>query len=768
MEKQFEHEWQTPQPDGSVVFRTCAWSPPGDHPVGCGVELTVKDGKLIHVEGDESHPITQGRLCVRCLALKDYTYNPERLVHPMKRDPKDRGKADKWERVSWDEAYDIVTEKVADIKERYGAESIVVYGGTGREACMFYYPMAFSVLNTPNLCYAQSGWSCYGPRCSVADYILGAGYPEIDTGYFADRMDNPEYELTKIVVLWGKMPLWSNGDGFFGHSLIDMMKRGTRFICVDPRVTWLGSRKGNMTLQLKPGTDTSLALGLCNVIINEDLYDHDFVDTWCYGFEEFAERCNEYPLELVEKQTWVSADDIRTAARLMATSKPMSIAWGLALDQNVNGVQAGHAILAIEAITGNIDVPGGLTVGDPSVRLGHWCTDSRAYLSDELWSKRIGVDKWPAFAATMASTMPDETLETLETGIPYAPKMGWFNSSNLLSPTCSEQPQRWYRALVKMEYNVAQDLFMNPTIQGLCDLFLPMATFAEHDGFVIPYYMSNNVWLGCMAKALSTGECKSDLEMCWEFGRRITPQAWAKYGNVQEWLDEQLADEDGLPFDWEEFREMGMYFPKMTYRKYEKGMLRNDGKPGFNTVTGKFELYSVLYDAWSEDPMPYYEEPRWSQVSHPELADSYPLMATSGARVPASFHSEHRQIPRLRALNPDPYVEINPVTAEKYGIEDGDWVHVYNMFGRGNWRAQLVPTIDERVVHCQHGWWFPEQDADYPNLYGVFKSNFNMLVPHFCVGNLGFGCPAKGVMVGIRKAESQEDDVFVVENPTEA
>lgn len=758
MEKQFDHEWQTPQPDGSTIFRTCAWSPPGDHPVGCGVELLVKDGKLIHVEGDESHPITQGRLCPRCLALKDYTYDPQRIIYPMKRDPEKRGQADAWEQITWDEAYEIIQEKVADIEKKYGREAIIVYGGTGREACMFYYPMAFSVLNTPNLCYAQSGWSCYGPRSSVADYILGAGYPELDTGYFPDRFDNPNYELTKVVVCWGKMPLWSNGDGFFGHSLIDMMKRGTKIICIDPRITWLGARKGNMTLQLKPGTDASLALGILNVIINEDLYDHDFVENWCYGFDELAERVNEYPLELVEKQTWVPAEEIRAAARIMANNHPMCIQWGLAIDQNKNGVQAGHAILSIMAITGNIDVPGGLTVGDPSCRLGHWCTDSRKYLSDELWSKRIGVDKWPAFAATMASTHPDETLETLETGVPYAPKMAWINSSNFVSATCADQNQRWYKALLPMEYTVATDLYMNPTIQGLADLFLPMTTFAEHDGFVIPYYMSNNVWLGCMAKAFSTGDTKSDLEICYEVGRRVTPHAnWSKYNNVTEWLEEQLDDEPLLPFTWDEFKEMGVYFPPMTYKKYEKGMLRNDGEPGFNTVTGKFELYSVLYDAWGEDPMPYYEEPTYSQVSKPELADEYPLMATSGARVSAFFHSEQRQIAKLRALNPDPIVEINPTTAAKYGIADGDWVQVYNMFGKGNWRARVTPTIDERTIHCQHGWWFPEEEGSAPNLYGVFKSNFNLLIPHFNVGNLGFGCPAKGIMANIRKVASKED-----------
>ena len=274
MEKQFEHEWQTQLDDGSTIFRTCAWSPPGCHPTSCGVEITVKDGKIVHVEGDESQPITNGRLCPRCLALKDYTYHEDRIVHPMKRAKEFRGQSDKWERTTWEEAYDIIEEQVGIIKEKYGAESIAVYGGTGREASMFYWPIAYSVLGTPNVVYPLSGVSCYGPRQMTAAFILGAGYPEIDyAAYFPERFDNPEFELPKYVVCWGKMPLYSNGDGLFGHALIDMMKMGTRFICIDPRITWLGAQPGNLTVQLRPGTDTALALALINTIVEEGLYD---------------------------------------------------------------------------------------------------------------------------------------------------------------------------------------------------------------------------------------------------------------------------------------------------------------------------------------------------------------------------------------------------------------------------------------------------------------------------------------------------------------
>jgi len=288
-----ENQWKKVNSDGSYTVRTCGWSPPGDHPVGCGMKLHIKDGKLVKVEGDPEHPISQGRLCVRCLTLPEYVHHPQRIIYPMKRVGK-RGE-DKWQRISWDEAWDIIVEKIKYFQETYGPESIIVFGGTGREACLYYYPLGFSSIGTPNVCYALSGWSCYGPRCSITDYILGAGYPEIDfAGYYPDRYDNPNYVLPKYIVLWGKNPLMSNPDGFYGHSIIDMMKRGTKLICVDPRIHWLATRAEHV-LQLRPGTDTALALGILNVLINEELYDKEFVENWCYGFEELKERVQEYP-----------------------------------------------------------------------------------------------------------------------------------------------------------------------------------------------------------------------------------------------------------------------------------------------------------------------------------------------------------------------------------------------------------------------------------------------------------------------------------------
>ncbi|MBP2632024.1 MAG: Acetylene hydratase [Firmicutes bacterium] len=747
-------EWQEQLEDGTRIVRTCGWSPPGDHPAGCGMKLHIKDGKLVKVEGDPEHPISQGRLCVRCLSLPDYVYHPDRITHPMKRVGK-HGE-NKWEQITWDEAWDIIVSKVKHYQKNYGNESIVVFGGTGREACLYYYPLGFSSLQTPNVCYPLSGWSCYGPRCAITDYILGAGYPEIDfAGNFPDRYDNPNYKLPKYIMLWGKMPLASNPDGFYGHSLIDMMKRGTKIILIDPRMNWMATRAEHWC-QLRPGTDTALALGLLNVIINENLYDHEFVEQWCYGFDELKERVQEYPVDKVAEITGVSAEKITEVARVFATAKPSAIQWGLAVDENPNGVQLGHAILSIVAITGNLDVPGGLLLGPRAALMGKWRVETRGQMPEELWEKRIGAKEWPALANALATTHPDETLDTLETGKPYELKMGWFNSTQPITATNTAAPQRWHKALQKLEFNVVQDLFMTPTAQAFGDIFLPLPTFAEHDGVVLTHFGRNSIFLGAMNKAFTVGECKSDIEVCIELGRRLYPEHWP-WKTAEEFFTDQLKPELGISFD--DLRHEGLYQPPREYYKYKTGKLREDGEPGFSTVTGLVELKSTLFEQWGDDPLPYYKEPPYSPVSTPELAKEYPLILTTGARKFTSFHSEHRQIEALRDIDPDPMMEINPDTAEKLGIREGDWVMIENQFGKAREKAHLQNGMRPDVVHATHGWWFPERDkgeeAEEPNLYGVWDANINTLIPHKHIGKLGFGAPFKSILCKVYKAEDQ-------------
>lgn len=751
--------------DGVLKVRTCAWSPPGDHPVGCGMFITVKDNKIVKVEGDPDHPVTHGRLCPRCIALDEVVYHKDRLMSPMVRAREDRGK-NAWRKISWDEAYDLLEKKIREIQDTYGAEAIFTLTGTGRESTLYAPVYGPAIMNTPNgaSTYAFSGEACYGPRATITNYLLGAGVPEIDSAqYLPGGYDDPQFEVPKYILVWGKDPLYSNPDGFFGHSIIDLMKRGSRIITIDPRLTWLGSR-AEFHLQLRPGTDAAVGMGLLNVIISEGLYDHDFVEKWCYGFDELAEAVKEWTPERVQEVSWVDAEALVGAARAFATSAPSTATWGVALDQSKASTQGAQCFLALVVICGYLDVPGGVTITKPTSFIGQWRYDMSDTLTDGMAEKHI-VDptgKYRLFntGAAMGGVQGDTLLNWLEgmyKDVPgyYDLRMCWIIGNNPLA-CMADQPKRWYEAMKDLDFIVAQDIFMTPTIMGLCDLVLPLSTFAEHDGLVTPNYGRNQHFIGAMNKAVENPDTKSDLEILIDMGKRMRPEIWEGVDSVDDFFDKLLKDTYGFGLD--DVRAVPVKQASYTYRKYETGDLRDDGEPGFQTITGRVELYSPVLESYDEQPLPYYEEPEYSPVSQPaEVVEKYPLVYTTGGRHISMFHSEHRQIPSLRALHPDALVTINPATAARYGIEDGDWVRVATMFGACVQKARLSEEVNEKMVHLEHAWWYPEQDGEAPNLYGVWKSNVNSLMPHESVGVTGYGAPYKNGICSICKADSLDD-----------
>jgi len=745
---------------GSTVTRTSVWSPPGCHPVGCGLKLHVNDeGKLIRVEGDENHPVTQGRLCPRCIALKDYVYNPDRIIHPMKRAKEDRGQADKWEQITWDEALDIIEERYRTITGEYGRESMVIFTGTGREGGTMA-PFATMTFCTPNFCYSQSGYACYTPRLAACAYITGIPYPELDyAAGLPGRYDDPEYEVPEVIVLWGKEPLPSNPDGLFGHAVIDLMRRGSRLISIDPRANWLSTR-ADYHLRLRPGTDVALGLAMINIIITEGLYDHDFVEYWTYGFEALAERAAEMSPERAAEICGIDVEDIYGAARMYANAKPASILWGLAVDQKTNGMQNGQVIVDLMSITGNIDRPGGQVVGDINSGLNEGGFGFDKGVGPELAQKMIGIKEYPGYCNLILNSHADLTLQCMETDEPYPLRMGMYTGNNLLACTSAE-PKRWHDAILRsLDFCIAFDCFMTPSAQATCDIFLPLATVAEREGTTWAEYGAAPLYCGFMNQAIDEGECRSDLELAFLLGKRLNPHMWEEYETVQDFINHLRL---GRQFDFEELRKEVVIQQNVQYFKYETGDLRRDGQLGFNTPSGRIELYSSAFAQFGDDPLPYYEEPHFGPVSTPELMEEYPFVLTTGARTYAFFHSEHRQIAYLRELNPDPRVEVNPAVAARLGIADGQWCEVFNHVGSCVQKAKVTDTVDERTIHAQHGWWFPEEDGSEPNLYGTFRSNINNLIPNFHFGKIGFGAPFKSMICNIRPLkESYDTDMSVV------
>jgi len=354
----------------------------------------------------------------------------------------------------------------------------------------------------------------------------------------------------------------------------------------------------------------------------------------------------------------------------------------------------------------------------------------------KLTEKRIGADRYTMVKNFRAWAHPDSILEQMETGKPYPIKGLWCQTNNFMACTAPD-PRRHYEAVVKLDFNVVVDLFMTPTAQAIADIVLPAATFLEKDSV-----FSIGTPLNAIHKIIEVEECKSDWEINLEMARRFNPEA-VPWKDASEMLTLRLKP-SGLTF--EELREKHWVLPPKDhpsgtagYRRYEKGLLRPDGKPGFRTPTGKIELYATRYEEWGLDPLPYFGEPMESPEQTPEIWEEYPLIMITGRRSPVSFHSEHRQVPWLREVKPNPAVEIHPDTARALGIEDGNWVWIEGKRGRIKMNAKLTPIIHPRMVSVPHAWWFPERDGKAPYFYGIWEVNVNQLIPMECGSKSGFG-----------------------------
>jgi len=403
-----------------------------------------------------------------------------------------------------------------------------------------------------------------------------------------------------------------------------------------------------------------------------------------------------------------------------------------------------QAIVHLWTITGNIDIPGGEVIARPShgVTAYPFTTKELMGLYGEevikrLNEKRIGADVYPMVKGFRGWAHPDIAIDQINTGKPYPIKGIWIQTANILGGQAA-RTRLHYEAMKKVDFITVVDLFHNPTTMALADIVLPAATFAEKN--------SIRAWwapLDIIAKRVQVGECKSDWEINFEMAKRFNPEGLKKWDTVIDLFNDRLSVA-GLTF--EELKEKGGWVmppegPSKPYRRHERGLLRSDGRSGFNTETGKVELWSKDYESWGLDPLPLYEEPPQSPVSTPELYEKYPLIMITGARSHLFFHSEHRMIPWLREKEPDPFVEIHPNTAKTYGIYDGEWIYIENDMGRVKRKVKLTPVVKPNHIQTLHGWWMPEMKGPEPDLFGFWDYQINHLIPgpQHCKSGFGGG-----------------------------
>jgi anaerobic selenocysteine-containing dehydrogenase len=657
--------------------------------IGCGIIAHVENGCVIKVEGDKDNPLNQGELCPRGLALLEYLYHPDRLKHPIKRLGQ-RGEG-KWQTITWDEALDTVANGLAKARDKYGPESVAFIRGAFKGGYQGEYIARFAnVFGSPNSTDMEN--VCFVPRINASRLTYGF--------YAIPDLDHPP----ACIVLWGKNPAKTLHHVY--RRMMRAIEGGAKLVVISS--TKIEDVEGEyLWLKLRPGSDLALALGMMHVIINDNLNDSDFVDTWTVGFDELRSHVQDYPPEKVADITWVPADMVRQAARLYATSKPACIQWGNAIDHGINSFQTSRALCLLRAITNNLEVPGGDVQWSPPPLLPRRSEPIRLSenLPAEMNQRRLTDEDNPLPAASFA--IPQVIIHAMQSGDPYPVRAAYIQGCNPL--LTYPNAQHVYDALISLDFLAVADIFLTPTA-ALADIVLPAATRLEFDGIMVPPY-SSAVALA-QQKVAHIGECRSDYEILRDLARKLGLGDYF-WDTEEQCLDFILAPA-GISF--EEFRKVGVLKGNKHYRAYLS--------KGFSTPSGKVEIYSQQLKDWGFDPLPiYYEHPETSETS-PELGNEYPLVFTS-RKLGCYRHTDNRQISSLRGSHPEPVACINPETAKKSGIADGDRIFIVTKRGRIRQRAALSSDIDPRVIVVDYGWWFPEDGPT--DLYGWKKANINIL-----------------------------------------
>ena len=812
----------------------------------CGVLATVKNGRVVSLRGNPEDPMSKGRMCAKGLSGIQALYHPNRNKYPMKRaGPRGSGQ---WKRISWDEALDTIAKKLMETREKYGAEVVFCSTGGGGNPEIWSIARFCNIFGTPN--WFEPGCAqCYLPRVLAYTMMYGGMDPSIADSN-ALELYFPEDTPIKALVLWGTDPSWScpaSGGGMVN----DLRAKGVKTVVVDPRLT-PDAAKADVWLPIRPGADVALMLAWIRYILDNKLYDADFVMKWTNlpylvdaetqmllrpktsddpnvpdtfmvwdqktnspqpleypwddaldpvldgefevngrkcktGFRLLWERCAEFTLEKAAEVCRLDAKRIEKAIRIFTDNTPSGLAIGVATDQTPNSVQAAMAAAIIDLLLGNVERPGALmqrfrTSG---------CFDMPNYpvpvaadrLPPEQLRKRLGGRAHKGLGIWWAGH-PSSILEAILTGEPYQPRVWIDRSGNKLAATADSQ--KWEQAIHKLDFIV--HVYMDPTsFSAYADILIPAEEWLETDMLVetcntlVARQAATHLW-ETMDETLFWSKLA---KRCGELGHEACKKAFdtdymghdlAYWDSMEEFLDHWVKR---LGMSWKEFAAKAPieYLPKDQWRSYyvyQQPDPKNGGKPaGFNTPSKKCELYlesmitlgrtgkpfsPIELEPADEDydPLPYYLEP--AERPDSELAKEYPLVYTGG-RVPYYHHNTLRNIPWLREMYPAPELWIHPEAAEKYAVEDGDWVWVESPRGKTRAVAKVTAGINPGTVFMER-FWAPE-NLQKPT-HGWKEMNVNLLTKADAPFNDVVGTyTLRAFQVKVYKAEGAPEGVWL-------
>jgi len=658
-------------------------------PAGCWVEVATEDGRLAGIRADTSHPL--GMICRRGMHAPEIVYSEHRLTQPLRRTgPK--GSHD-FEPIGWDAAYDLIVDRLEEIKSESGPEAVAVYTGRGAfelSLCDMFQPAGVAVSSASSVLFpfGSPNTMGVGALCYVSFAMIA---PHVTMGRMLVDMFT-DMEDAELLVVWGANPV-TDSPPLDMQRLEAAAARGAEVAVIDPRHTETATLTGAQWVPIRPGTDGALALSMIGVLIDEDLYDEDFARTWCHGFEDLRAYVQHFGPEVAESITGVPAETIRDVARRVGRAAGACPVMYTGLEYSNSGVQAIRAVLTLFALAGHLDVPGGIGLAMPGTRfpINRSCNVANPDLT-----RAVAHDRFPLYSTYRGESHASGLVGSVLDGDPYRIRALIVHGASIL--TSWPETPRWRETLSKLDFVVGIDRQMTADA-AYADVVLPATTMFEIDSYMVygPIFRLREKLIE------PVGEARNDYLIMAELARRLG------YGERYPQTEEDMIRFalDGSGYTLEDVRAAGgsvkLPLPMMEYRKWEKGRLRADGQPGFDTPTGKFEIASTVLEEHGYEPLPRYTEPTEGPLANPALAERYPLVFNSGARPHTDFRSQHHGIAGLVGERPEPTVEINTADAEARGIAAGDLVEVRTLRGAVPFRARVTGEIARGAIECSMG-----------------------------------------------------------------
>lgn len=676
----------TVQKKGSYTVKGAC---PQDCPDTCAMIYHVEDGKLTKVTGDPENNLTKGRLCAKLNDFAGHHANPDRLLYPMKRTgPKGSGQ---FERISWDEALGEIKTRWTDIIDEHGAEAILPHAYLGNIGTLnglttgdrFFNAMKTSVAEKT---YCESG--------SSTAWIMTVGA--------IGGVDPESFAHSNCIIFWGQNPVSTQTHCW--PFVMEARKNGAKIIVIDPAKTRT-AKQADIHIAPKPGTDGALALGLINVIIEENLFDANYVGKYCSGFFELKKRAAKFSAERVAEICGITADEIRLVAREFANAKASAIRLGVALERQAGGGQAIRAITCLPGLTGAWRYPGG-----GAVQMTLW-----SYPLD--WD-RMSRGEWIKPGTRLINLLDlGATLTGEKHNDPPIQSLFVYNS-NPLSMAPNQEKVR--RGMEREDlFTIVSEHFMTDTAR-YADILLPAAMQAEQLDIMFSW---GHFYILLNQPAIDPpGECVSNTELFRRLSRTMNMTRPQLHMSDWELIEEYIHwDADTMRgIDLEVLKEKGWArlwvggTPDIRAPHAEGNFATPSGKCEF-VATGAAEGnhvkpalrsgYTYFQDGTAIDPIPNYIPPFESPDSTPELAKSYPLNMVSGkanAFLNTQYANEKLQQARQGA---EQVIMIHPDDANTRKINEGDTINVFNGRGQFSAIANVTEDIREGVIYAGVGYW---------------------------------------------------------------